>query len=64
MNGIIETLIIHENIFTDNFITLCYQFSTELVVIINFLPEANQIKMGFGSKVGILRYHVETLYEV
>lgn len=64
MNGLIETLIIHEDVFTDDLPTLCDHFSTELVIISNFLPEANQIKMGFGGKVGILRYPVEIPYEV
>lgn len=64
MNGLVETLIVHEDVFTDDLPILCEQSSTELVVISNFLPEANQIKVGFGGKVGILRYPVEIPYEV
>jgi len=60
MNGLIETLIVHEDILfvaakfglseTDDIESLCIKFSTELIIITGFLPEANQIKIGFGVK--------------
>jgi peptide chain release factor subunit 1 len=60
INGLIQTLIVHEDISDiDNLESLCSKFNTELVIITNFLPEANQIKIGFGGKVGLLRYPVE-----
>lgn len=55
-NGLLETLIIHEDTNFADLEEMCAQFQTELVVITSFLPEANQIKMGFGGIVGILRY--------
>lgn len=59
VNGIIETLIVNNESFTDDLISICEKFCTELVVISDFIPEANQLKLGFGGKVGMLRYPVE-----
>ena len=36
----------------------CAKYDTELVIITSFLPEANQIKQGFGGEVGLLRYPI------
>lgn len=66
-NGFINTLIVHEDIFTEDLVITCEQFGTELVLISDFLSEASQLKMGFGGKVGMLRYPItipdEEVYE-
>ena len=59
-NGSLATLIAHEDSKYQEWRDLCSQFKTEFVMITSFLPEANQIKMGFGGIVGILRYTVIT----
>lgn len=58
-NGLIKTFIVHEDMLTDDIVQLCEKFGTELQIITKFLPESNQIKMGFGGKVGLLRYAVD-----
>lgn len=59
-NGLLDTLIIHESLDDLDYINqlhdLCSQYNTEMVIITSFLPEANQIRMGFGGIVGLLRY--------
>ena len=56
--GALATLIIHEDSNDEKYEELCPQYGTDLVVITSFLPEANQIKQGFGGIVGILRYPI------
>lgn len=57
--GLVATLIVHEDMMSDELSQSCERFGTELIVITSFLSEANQIKLGFGGKVGLLRYPVE-----
>ena len=64
LNGLVSTLLVHEDIFTDDIKIICDKYDTELVIITNFLPEANQIQMGFGGKVGILRYPINLLEDI
>lgn len=63
-NGAISTLIVHESVMTETLQETCDKYGTELVTISDFLPEANQIRMGFGGIVGLLRYPVEFPEEV
>jgi peptide subunit release factor 1 (eRF1) len=58
-NGLIKVLIVHEDMLTDEITQICEKFSTDLQIITKFLPESDQIKMGFGGKVGLLRYVVD-----
>ena len=58
-NGLIRTLIVHEDFVTEEMIAVCKARNTELVILTDFLPEANQIKLEFGGKVGLLRYAVQ-----
>lgn len=63
-SGLIDKLIVHEDMFTDDIQISCQQFGTELILISDFLPQAGQIKMGFGGIVGILRYPIDIPFEV
>lgn len=58
-NGFMKTLIVDENAIPDEIISICKKFDTEIVLISSMLPEASQLKIGFGNMVGILRYEVE-----
>ena len=58
-NGLLAVLIIHEDIIQEDYELICDKYGTELVIITSFLPESNQIKVGFGGKVGLLRYPTE-----
>ena len=58
-NSLIQTLLVHEDLVTDDITVMCKAHHIELVILTNFLPEANQIKLGFGGKVGLLRYAVQ-----
>ena len=55
-NGLLATLIVHNESYYEELERLCSKGGTEIVTLSSFLPEANQIKMGFGGIVGILRY--------
>lgn len=57
--GLIATLIVHEDMINEELPIMCERVGTELIIITDFLPESNQIKLGFGGKVGLLRYPVE-----
>lgn len=56
--GFLSTLILHEDNNDDSLQEICTKYETELVIITSFLPEANQIKEGFGGIVGLLRYPI------
>jgi peptide chain release factor subunit 1 len=56
--GVLATLILHEDNNDGSYEPLCLQYGTDIISITSFLPEANQIKHGFGGIVGILRYPI------
>lgn len=56
--GFLATLILHEDNNDGSLEEVCANYDTELVTITSFLPEANQIKHGFGGIVGLLRYPI------
>lgn len=56
-NGLLQVLIVHTEM-DPSIETLAHTYQTECIVITDFLPEAKQIKMGFGGQVGLLRYQV------
>lgn len=62
-NNMIETLLIHEECECDIelYQDKCNNSAASLVILTSFLPEATQIKKGFGGIVGLLRYPVEPL---
>lgn len=56
--GALEVLISCEDN-GDKYLDICNTYNTEFFSLSSFLPEANQIKEGFGGYVGILRYKIE-----
>lgn len=61
LNGMIKTLILHVDMMTDDIAIICANFNTKLVLITSILPEANQLKIGFGGKVGLLHFPTERM---
>jgi peptide chain release factor subunit 1 len=56
-NGLIKQLLVHIYVGDDDSLqTECDKYGTELVIISDLLPEANQLYKAFGGKVAILRY--------
>jgi len=62
-NGLIETLIIYEDDVTEEIEQKCKDMNTKIITFSDMLPEANQIKMGFGNTVGLLRYAVDRTFD-
>ena len=56
--GILDNLILHEDNNDETYQELCSKYGTNLIIITSFLPEAKQIKNGFGGIVGLLRYPI------
>lgn len=62
-NGLIDILIIYEDDLTEEIELKCKDVNTEIITFSDMLPEANQIKMGFGNMVGLLRYAVDRSFD-
>lgn len=54
--GMIDTLLINKEYTTDDIKSRCEYYKTKIIELSCILPESNQIKQGFGGRVGILRY--------
>lgn len=62
-SGLLKQLIIHEETALEiddeemeNIIKLCEKYHTEILTVSSLLPEAEQLRSGFGGVVGILQY--------
>ena len=62
-SGLLEVVLITPEYRSKELEDACEMYNTIMIIVPNVIPEFHQIKMGFGGKVGLLRYFVETIDE-